>query len=67
MIHIHILTHIHMHIYVCMYIYIYIYIHKQTNKQTNKQTSTVGFHNFNLQTFNLRVSNPNKLMVDVFV
>ena len=28
--------------------------------------SAVGFHNFNLQTFNLRVSNPNKLIVDVF-
>ena len=28
---------------------------------------TVGFHNFNLRTLNLRVSNPNKLMVDVFL
>ena len=28
---------------------------------------TVGFHNFNLRTFNLKVSNPNKLIVDVFV
>ena len=28
--------------------------------------STVGFHNFNLRIFNLRVSNPNKLIVDVF-
>ena len=28
---------------------------------------TVGFHNFNLRIFNLRVSNPNKLIVDVFV
>ena len=27
---------------------------------------TVGFHNFNLRIFNLRVSNPNKLIVDVF-
>ena len=26
---------------------------------------TVGFHNFNLRIFNLRVSNPNKLIVDV--
>ena len=28
---------------------------------------TVGFHNFNLRIFNLRVSNPNKSIVDVFV
>ena len=27
---------------------------------------TVGFHNFNLRIFNLRVSNPNKWIVDVF-
>ena len=27
---------------------------------------TVGFHNFNLRNFNLRVSNPNKLIVGVF-
>ena len=27
---------------------------------------TVGFHNFNLRIFNLRVSNPSKLIVDVF-
>ena len=29
------------------------------------ETTTVGFHNFNLRIFNLRVSNPNKLIVDV--
>ena len=28
---------------------------------------TVGFHNFNLRNYNLRVSNPNKLIVDVFL
>ena len=28
---------------------------------------TVGFQNFDLRIFNLRVSNPNKLIVDVFV
>ena len=27
----------------------------------------VGFHNFNLRIFNLRVSNPNKWIVDVFL
>ena len=34
-----------------------------------KQTTlyTVGFHNFNLRIFNLRVSNPNKLIVDVLL
>ena len=26
---------------------------------------TVGFHNFNLRIFNLRVSNPNKLILDI--
>ena len=30
-------------------------------------TDTVGFHNFNLRNFNLRVSNPNKLIVDVIL
>ena len=30
-------------------------------------TDTVGFHDFNLRIFNLRVSNPNKLIVCVFV
>ena len=28
---------------------------------------TVGFHNLNLRIVNSRVSNPNKLIVDVFV
>ena len=28
---------------------------------------TVGFHNFNLRIFNLRVSNPNKSIVDAFL
>ena len=27
----------------------------------------VGFHNFNLRIFNLRVPDPNRLIVDVFV
>ena len=29
--------------------------------------ATVGFHNFNLRTFNSRVSNPNESIVDVFL
>ena len=28
---------------------------------------TVGFHNFNLRIFKLRVSNPNEFIVDVFL
>ena len=28
---------------------------------------TVGFHNFNLRILNLRVSNPNKSIADVFL
>ena len=31
----------------------------------NDNDNTVGFHNFSLRIFNLRVSNPNKLIVDV--
>ena len=37
------------------------------NNNSNTSNSTVGFHNFNLRIFNLRVSNPNKLIVDVFL
>ena len=29
-------------------------------EQAGEQSATVGFHNFNLRTFNLRISNPNK-------
>ena len=52
---------IYIYIYICFsvtvcFVHIYIYIHKHT----------VGFHNFNLRIFNLRVSNPNKLILDVF-
>ena len=38
-----------------------------TNTDTDTKTkTTVGFHNFNLRILNLRVSTPNKLIVDVF-
>ena len=41
---------------------------RQTGSRTPELMSpTVGFHNSNLRTFNLRVSNPNKLIVDVFL
>ena len=38
-----------------------------TPKDLGSRSATVGFHNFNLRIFNLRVSNPNKLIVDVFL
>ena len=59
----------------CIYIYIYIYIYMCSTlvalpspaTPSKSDTSTVGFHNFNLRNFNLRVSNPNKLIVDAFL
>ena len=61
----------------CVYIYIYIYIYTShhalraarytpCDHKSRSRRHTVGFHNFNLRVFNLRVSNPNKLIVDVF-
>ena len=38
---------------------------EQTHLEAPKYTP--GFHNFNLRTFNLRVSNPNEVIVDVFL
>ena len=35
--------------------------------QSEHKGSSVGFHNLNLRIFNLKVSNPNKLIVDVFL
>ena len=39
----------------------------ENRSEANAGFLTVGFHNFNLRIFNLRVSNPNKLIVDVFL
>ena len=39
----------------------------RTDSSRSAPGGTVGLHNFNLRIFNLRVSNPNKLIVDVFV
>ena len=55
-----------------LYIYIYIYIYKTPGSRNSlgrcpETDPTVGFHNFNLRIFNSRVSNPNKLIVDVFL
>ena len=62
---------------ICIYIYITHYFldpssdHSDVTSVRQRVMSlgiaTVGFHNFNLQFFNLRVSNPNKFMVDVFL
>ena len=38
-----------------------------TSLRRSAGQSTVGFHNFSLRIFNLRVSNPDKLIVDVFL
>ena len=38
----------------------------QVRHERREWDLTVGFHNFNLRIFELRVSNPNKLSVDVF-
>ena len=35
-----------------------------TSETASLSRGTVGFHNFNLRIFNLRVSNPSKLIVD---
>ena len=60
-----------------MYLYMCIYVYYQFRRgrafHTLKKTMfgpvdpphTVGFHNFNLRIFNVRVSNPSKLIVDV--
>ena len=73
------ITYIYIYIYTMhnIYIYIYIYIHIYTlyiytciplslSIYIYIYIYTVGFHNFNLRIFNLRVSNPNKSIVDVF-
>ena len=36
-------------------------------KEWGSEARTVDFHNFNLRIFNLRVSNPNNLIVGVFL
>ena len=47
-----------------MCIYIYIYIERERERL---ESNSVGFHNFNLRIINLRVSNPYKLIVNVFL
>ena len=64
-----ILYHIVLH-----YIYVSLYSARVTlirihahRLRARSGEQTVGFHNFNLRIFNLRVSNPNKSIVDVFL
>ena len=80
-IYIYIHTHIHTYTYICIYI-VRVGRHalralvrgarrrgagEAAGRLARVFVVTVGFHNFNLRIFNLRVSNPNKLIVDVFV
>ena len=73
-IHIYIYIHIYI-VYIYIYIYILVHIYYILNSNKVKMNNgdgtyaifwrpsmcgTPGFHNFNLRTFNLRVSNPNK-------
>ena len=78
-IYIYIHTHTCVYDVVILYIYIYIYVlcclqkaarspcASSTPRTLPSRASTVGFQNVNLRIFNLRVSNPNKLIVDIFV
>ena len=71
-------THIWGYIIIIVYIYIYICIFVRQDpphlrcweplgRTLRDSLDTVGFHNFNLRIFNLRVSNPNELIVDAFL
>ena len=44
-----------------------LHLHRVAAWRRTCDTSAVGFHNFNRRIFNLRVSNPNKAIVDVFL
>ena len=64
-IYMYILIYIYIYVYKCAYVYIhntYIYIYLSTHIHI----ITPGFHNFNLRIFDLRVSNPNKFIVNAF-
>ena len=64
--------------FLCIYIYIYVVYFVNVFCSASEPASspfclfafwppTVGFHNFNLRIFNLRVSNPSESIVDVFL
>ena len=72
--HRYVCIYIYIYVYMCLHIYIYIYIYIYSPLVSllprflaTGSADAVGFHNFNLRIFNLRVSNPNKLIVDVFL
>ena len=81
-VYVHIYIYIYIYVYT-IYIYIYtyythstyIYVHTVFPRLVRLEVlagdprpgNTVGFHNFNLRIFNLRVSNPNKFIVDAFL
>ena len=81
-IYIYIYIYISLSLYIYIYIYIYTHdvpyplkaaeaLEGVQGEQRPEEGlggifGAVGFHNFNLRIFNLRVSNPNKLIVDVF-
>ena len=66
-IHIYIYTHIHTANHHDIMSYVCCFSSRSPSPRRATSSSTVGFHNFNLRIFNLRVSNPKKLIVDVFV
>ena len=72
-IYIYIFFYVYIHIH-DIYIYTYPLYLPDQGKPPNfsargffvvRILTTVGFHNFNLRIFNLRVSNPDKLIVDI--
>ena len=66
--HNNIYYHYHYHTYLMLYSIMAIIIQIIAEQQGSiRRPSTVCFHNFNLQIFNLRVSNPKKSIVDAFL
>ena len=68
----------YIHIYIYIYTYTYhppprsAFVEGATRQGSGDRaaqcvTNTVGFHNFSLRIFNLRVSNPDNLIVDAFL
>ena len=74
-VYIHICIHTHIYRYIqtrsmyTTYVCVICPVEHSTGRveleQSVTEEGTVGFHNFNLRIVNLRVSNPNKLMVDI--
>ena len=67
-------TNVFLYVYVYMFLYVFFYLFLYVMNiimiflaLPTTLTTTVGFHNFNLRIDNLRVSNPNTFIVDVFV